>query len=586
MKRHSVVFKLFLVTSILIVVLFAVVMVMGGLFFDRYYRIAKSDRLEQSVQELADQYKSVLSDEHKTATLVGTFMNKNDASLAIFNREFERISIEPYFIQLQSHSKTVKILLSSEGTMLGDVPAVLRTGDKLVVDGFFMDEKDTIMQPAKLQPTTAEPEEGLTRVSGIISDLLLPENRSFNPYYQDSQLQRAFNSWYQRMAEGEVSLQKGEPLSGEWTDEWSGIRYAVTAVFLPEAGKNGRYVYAMTSLQPVGEAVHMLSQYFIYLAPAILVLVTLLSLLYSRIVSAPLVKLSQTAKRMAELDFRQHTLLQSKDEFGDLSRSLHMLSENLNATLNQLTQANEELQEEMVRKERSEQLRKELIANISHELKTPLGIVKGFAEGLQDDVARDKRERYLQHIVNETDRMNALIMDMLELSKFEAKAIRLQLEVIMPGRLVRNVAATFDQELHSKGLRIHIREQEEWLAKADPRRMEQVMINFLSNAVRHAAEDSTIYIDIAQSSPGIITIGIENEGPSLAADDLSRIWDQFYRVERSRDRKTGGTGLGLAIVKNILDLHGSRYSAANTEKGVAFYFTLEQASPTILTEES
>lgn len=584
MKRHSVVLKLFLVTSVLIVILFTIVMLMEGLFFDRFYRTSKSGRLEQSVQEFASQYKGVLSDEHKTSTLVGTFMNNNDASLAIFNRQYERITVNPYFIQLQTGTKTVDILLSSEGTMLNDVPTGLRTGDKLVVDGFYMDEKDTIMQPAKLQPSGDIPDAGLTRISGTISGLLLPENRSFNPYYQDAQIQNAVRDWTQRMDEAGGRLQKGLPLSGEWSDDWSGVRYAVSVIFLPDAGKNGRYIFAMTSLQPVGEAVHILSQYFIYLAPAILLLVTLLSLVYSRIVSAPLVKLSRTAKRMAQLDFSQQAMLQSKDEFGDLSRSMNTLSENLNATLNQLTEANEGLQAEVEKKERSEQLRKELIANISHELKTPLGIVKGFAEGLQDDVAREKRERYLQLIVNETDRMNALIMDMLELSKFEAKAIRLHPEIIMPGRLVRNVAASFDQALRSKKLRILIREPEEWMVTADPRRMEQVMINLLSNAVRYAAENSEIRIEIEESSPGIITTRIENEGPALAEEDLSRIWDQFYRAERSRDRKSGGTGLGLAIVKNILDLHGSQYGVQNTGRGVAFYFTLEQAAPMSMEE--
>ncbi|MFE4712564.1 sensor histidine kinase [Paenibacillus sp. NPDC056722] len=586
MKKNGVVLKLFVVTSVMIVIVFSIAMLVEGLFFERFYRTTKISKLEQNVQEFGRQYAAVHSGGDQAAHLLGDFMNQHDVSIAIFNHQFERISVEPYYIRIKSPAKSITIRISSDGTMLNDIPVGLHIGDHLVVDGLYMDEKDTIMQPAKLQPSGAQPEEGLSRVTGTITDLLLPEDRSFNPYYQDTLIQNALGDWMNKMDTDRDRLTKGLPVQMEWTDKWSGIVYAVVVLSLPEAGEGGRYVFAMTSLQPVGEAVSILTQYFLYLAPVILILVTLLSLIYSRIVSFPLVKLSKAATRMAELDFSQQPAINSKDEFGDLSRSMNKLSQNLDATLKQLTEANQELQEEVAKKERSEQLRKELIANISHELKTPLGIVKGFAEGLQDDVATDKRERYLHLIVNETDRMNALIMDMLELSKFEAKAVRLHPKEIYLGRLVRNVASSFDHQLGSKNLHIDILETEEWAVQADPRRMEQVVLNLLSNAVRYAEENSTIRIEIQQDSPGIIMTRIDNEGPSIPEDDLERIWDQFYRAERSRDRKFGGTGLGLAIVKNILDLHGSRYGAENTKQGVAFYFTLEQAEPMIITEES
>ncbi|MFF2015485.1 sensor histidine kinase [Paenibacillus sp. NPDC058177] len=586
MKKNGVVLKLFVVTSVMIVIVFSIAMLVEGLFFERFYRTTKISKLEQNVQDFGRQYAAVHSGGDQAAHLLGDFMNQHDVSIAIFNHQFERISVEPYYIQIESPAKSITIRISSDGTMLSDIPVGLHIGDQLVVDGLYMDEKDTIMQPAKLQPSASQPEEGLTRVTGAITDLLLPEDRSFNPYYQDTLIQNALGDWMNKMDTDRDRLTKGLPVQMEWTDKWSGIVYAVVVLSLPEAGEGGRYVFAMTSLQPVGEAVSILTQYFLYLAPVILILVTLLSLIYSRIVSFPLVKLSKAATRMAELDFSQQPAINSKDEFGDLSRSMNKLSQNLDATLKQLTEANQELQEEVAKKERSEQLRKELIANISHELKTPLGIVKGFAEGLQDDVAIDKRERYLNLIVNETDRMNALIMDMLELSKFEAKAVRLHPKEIYLGRLVRNVASSFDHQLVSKNLHIDILETEEWGVQADPRRLEQVVLNLLSNAVRYAEEHSTIRIQIQQASPGIIMTRIDNVGPSIPEDDLERIWDQFYRAERSRDRKFGGTGLGLAIVKNILDLHGSRYGAENTKQGVAFYFTLEQAEPMIITEES
>ena len=232
---------------------------------------------------------------------------------------------------------------------------------------------------------------------------------------------------------------------------------------------------------------------------------------------------------------------------------------------------------EIEEKQRSEQLRKELIANISHELKTPLGIVKGFAEGLQDGVADDKRDRYLSHIVNETDRMNALIMDMLELSKFEVKAIQLTLRSVSMTNLIQHVVDSFSHQLEYKNLQYKLNKEEELFVNIDARRIEQVVLNLLSNAIRHAEENSVITIRIERTSAKKVVTIIENTGPLIAEDDLSRLWDQFYRVEHSRDRKSGGTGLGLAIVKHILELHDSEFGVENTYQGVAFSFTLNES---------
>ncbi|MDG0812499.1 sensor histidine kinase [Cohnella rhizosphaerae] len=332
----------------------------------------------------------------------------------------------------------------------------------------------------------------------------------------------------------------------------------------------------MTSLQPVGEAVDTLKRYIAFLAPVVLVIGLLLSWVYSRMVSRPLVRLTRSATRLSELDFAGHEEIRSQDEFGELSRRMTAMSRNLEKALAELRQANAQLKRDVEEKERAERLRKELVANISHELKTPLGIVKGFAEGLQDGVAADKKERYLSLIVTETDRMNALIMDMLELSRFEVSAVKLQPEAISLTDLIRKALRSFSGKIEEKGLRLEAGTDEDWRVEADPKRIEQVLMNLLGNAIRHAAEGGALAIAVTRQSPDLVRATIENEGPPIAEPDLDRIWEQFYRAERSRDRKSGGTGLGLAIVKHILTLHGSEFGVRNTPRGVAFYFTLKE----------
>ncbi|MCQ6563549.1 sensor histidine kinase [Paenibacillus mendelii] len=581
MRKRGVVLKLFVVTTVLILLVFSLVMLAEGLFFERFYRTSKIHALERNMNQFAEQFKSAEADEQETSRLLGAFMNHNDANTSILNKRFDRITVHPYFLELQAGSKTITIRIPMNGVTMEAIPQGLQIGDQLVVDGIFMDEEDTILHPAAIrqQHNNTALEEGLVRVKGKITDLMLPEQRSFNPLYQDVLIDDALRDWVPRSEPYESRLQSGSPVQLEWTDEWSGVRYAVLIRSLPE-GKNGdRYLFVMTSLQPVGEAVEILKKYVVYMAPVILVLVLLLSLIYSRIVSRPLVMLNRSAARLAKLDFTVEPEIRSKDEFGELSRHMIAMSRNLDSALRELTQANEQLQEDMKEKQRSEQLRKELIANISHELKTPLGIVKGFAEGLQDEVASDKRDRYLAFIVNETDRMNALIMDMLELSKFEVKAVRLEMRSMSMTDLLQRVLDSFSQQLESKQLQVRLNhdEEDEPFVQADPRRIEQVVLNLLSNAIRHAVEDSVITIGVKRTSPGKVCTIIENTGPPIAEEDLSRIWDHFYRAERSRDRKSGGTGLGLAIVKHILELHESGFGAMNTPQGVAFTFTLNES---------
>ncbi|MFF2093378.1 ATP-binding protein [Paenibacillus sp. NPDC058174] len=577
MRRQGVVLKLFVVTSVLILIVFSLVMLAEGVFFERFYRSSKIHGLERNMNHFAEQFKLADADKQRVSRQLGTFMNQNDASTAILNSRFERMVIAPYYLVLQAEGKTITVQLPTDGMTIEDIPRGIQTGDHLVVDGIFMDEADTIMHPVTISRESTALGQGLVRVEGRVTEFILPEKRSYNPMYQDGLIDDALREWQPAAEANRTLLHKNGFVQAEWRDNWSGVQYVVLIKALTEDGS--RYLFVMASLQPVGEAVAILKQYFIYLAPIILLLVVLLSFIYSRIVSRPLVSLSRSAARLAQLDFTVQPEIHSRDEFGELSRHMVELSRNLDTALKELTQANLQLQADVEEKQRSEQLRKELVANISHELKTPLGIVKGFAEGLQDGVAGDKKDRYLALIVNETDRMNALIMDMLELSKYEVKAVRLQPRDFSLSVLIKGAAESFSGQLESKQLRILIdaEDGDELLVTADPVRIEQVVSNLLSNAIRHASENSIITVTMERTSAGAINTVIANAGPPIAEEDLERIWEQFYRAERSRDRKSGGTGLGLAIVKHIMELHESHFGVMNTKEGVAFYFTLEES---------
>lgn len=579
MKKRSVTTKLFAATSIFVMVLLGCILIGQKLFFERYYQSSKIQDLTTAVEGFSHTFAQQPADRNTAARFIGTIMNEHDASAAILDERFQNLRLEPYYIDIKVRDKTVTIRITSEGTQSGDIPQQLQVGDTITVDGFFIDEHNQVMKPVTIKKSalTTEPNSGHSQVTGVITELLLPDQRAYNPYYQNMLVEQALREWMAQEMDSLTQLGEGRAAHKQWSDPWSGVNYMLVLERLRSGNEDMSYMFVMTSLQPVSEAVSLLTSYFIYVVPGVIMILLLLSFVFSRIVSKPLVTLSQSAARMANLDFTVRTPIRTQDEFGELSQSLNILSSNLDETLRELTNANTKLQEDMQEKARLERLRKELIANISHELKTPLGIVKGFAEGLQDNVAVDKRDRYVAHILSEVDKMNALIMDMLELSRYEAKAVRLIRSNYSIDEQVRKAVDSFDVQRSDKQLIIEITSEEQVRVTADARRMEQVIVNLLSNAIRHAYEHSTIRIALYRLSAEQYCFRIDNNGPQLSEEKLLRVWEQFYRGERSRDRKSGGTGLGLAICRHILELHGSTYGVENTKDGVSFYFTVDRS---------
>ncbi|NRS47158.1 HAMP domain-containing sensor histidine kinase [Brevibacillus sp. HB2.2] len=576
--RLNVVTKLFAATFVFVFLLYALILIGEKFFFERFYLNAKVSELSQAMASFPDEYAKLPPDKHKLDKLVGTLMNRTDASIAIVDEQLRQLNLDPYFLEMKVANKNQVITLPLKEMKSTDLPEGLHVGDTITIDGIYMDEKNTIMKPiriARQSPSTNVTENGLTRVTAVISELMLPsQQRAHNPFYQDSLVADQIGQWLTQQSDEITQMKSGSFIQRKWTDPWSGVNYAIVIHrFSYQGGAN--YILAVTTLQPVSDAVSMLTSYSLYATPVILVILLLLSFVFSKIITQPLVTLSHSASRMANLDFTELASIHSRDEFGELSRHLNTLAGKLDQTLKDLKSANVTLREDLEHKEKMEQLRKELIANISHELKTPLGIVKGFAEGLKDDVAHEKRERYMDVILSEVDKMNELIMDMLELSKFEAKAILLRRQSCSVSEIIDRVAASFQLQLANKQVRLWLALPEEFNVWADPRRIEQVIVNLLGNAVRHANPSSEIRITGVLERE-CIRFRIENEGAHIPDDQLTRIWEQFYRVDSSRWRKSGGTGLGLAICKHILDLHGSDYGAENTVNGVAFSFTLDE----------
>lgn len=345
------------------------------------------------------------------------------------------------------------------------------------------------------------------------------------------------------------------------------VPYKIFVKRLTDRTGNPAYLFAMTSLQPVNEAAGVMRRYYGYIVAGTLLLVLLASFYYSRRIARPLLRMNDATQRMANLDFSARIPVTTEDEIGSLSRNINELSGLLHDHIIRL-------ERDIEKEKRLERTRKEFIAGVSHELKTPLSVIESCLYILKDKPDSRKRDYYFAAMEDEVKKMNLLVADMLELAKYESGTYVMEMTAFRLDAVLERVCAKLAPEIAGKGLRLHTRFVPVEVL-ANPLRVEQVVVNFLTNAIRYTPEGEHIFVTIVEKQ-ATVQVCFENNGARIPDEQMEKIWERFYRGESSRHRSTGGTGLGLAISKQILELHGAPYGAANTEDGVLFHFELNK----------
>lgn len=305
------------------------------------------------------------------------------------------------------------------------------------------------------------------------------------------------------------------------------------------------------SLVDVSEAARVLLQQLWVITAVLLIAALLLSLWLSRLFSRPVVSVTRAAKRMAEGDYSIKTPVTTHDEIGELTLALNELGDELG---------------------KAEELRRELIANVSHELRAPLTIIRGYAETVRDVTwpNEDKRTSQLNAIVEESARLGALVSDILDYSKLQSGTESIQLEHFSAEMELRELTGRFALAASQRDITIDLICDPGEIA-FDRGQFTQVVNNLLDNAVRHAREGTRIEIR-AEAHARAMRVSIENEGEQIPPDELPKIWDRYHRAPKTGEAGGLGTGLGLAIVKSILERHGVNYGAESDEKRTLFWF--------------
>ena len=361
-------------------------------------------------------------------------------------------------------------------------------------------------------------------------------------------------------------------LMGEDFSEGSGssrLEYMDVAVPVTSISGETRYVVYIIDNKQTVQSLNM--EIFTLILEAVLigfVISIVISLIISKTLLSPIQGITRAAEAMADGDFSSKIRVESEDEIGILAKTFNDMAAQIEAMLEEL--------------KRAEKLRREFVANVSHELRTPLTSIRSYAETISDnlELPQETEEEFLRVIINESDRMTKIVQDLLELSRFDSGNVKLSIEGFSIERSVRDVYAAIALEARKRGHKLNL--ELEWglpMIRGDRARIEQVLMNIITNALKYTPDGGTIEI-ISGSMDGNVFVRIEDTGVGIPSDDLERVFDRFYRVDKARTRESGGTGLGLSIAKDIITLHGGEIKLESVKgKGTSVTVMLPVEGP-------
>ena len=336
------------------------------------------------------------------------------------------------------------------------------------------------------------------------------------------------------------------------------------------------FVTMRSPLDSIRESANLANQFLIYLGIFGMFFGGILVWIFSRRITKPVLELARLSEDMANLNFDAKYTSGGKNEIGVLGENFNKMSDQLEKTISELKTANNQLQQDIEQKEKLENMRNEFLGNVSHELKTPIALIQGYAEGLKEGINDDPEstEFYCDVIIDEAGKMNRMVKNLLALNQLEFGEDDVQFERFDITSLISGVLQSLDILIEQKEAQVIFRHKNPVYVWADEFKVEQVVRNYVNNALNHIDGEKVIEIKITQEND-MAKITVFNTGTPIPEEDLPHIWEKFYKVDKARTREYGGNGIGLSIVKAIMDSFGKGYGAINHTNGVEFWFELD-----------
>ena len=412
-------------------------------------------------------------------------------------------------------------------------------------------------------------------------DILIKDDDNINIFTSNKDFLSTFgemNAMTNAINAGELIEENDKFIIRRLRESKTGISYILLSAKLD----NDYLLYIRIPVSSIQESVKI-SNNFLYLIAGFTILISAVIVNFvSRKFTEPILELNTIAKNMANLDFsHKYRITDADDEINNLGKSINQMSDKLESTIKQLRNTNIELERDIEEKSKIDEMRKSFISDVSHELKTPIALIQGYSEGLLENVNTDDESRkfYAEVILDETNKMDKLVKQLLELMKLEYgkrefsdkefNIVELEKEVIRKSKVM----------LDEKQVEVELLSPDEITVIADDFYIEQVITNYLTNAIKHVEERNGKKRIVIENSVNVeknkVRIKVYNTGINIKEEDMTRIWNRFYKIDESRNRADGGTGIGLSFVKAIMTNYKNEYGIVNKDDGVEFYFELD-----------
>ena len=360
-------------------------------------------------------------------------------------------------------------------------------------------------------------------------------------------------------------------------DKNNGIEYILIDSILEDDTKT----YIRLPISMIEESVRISNSFMYIVAIITIVLGGIAILIISEKFTKPIEELNEITNKMMKLDFdKKFKVQENEDEINELGKNINSLSDRLKNTIKQLKKNNSELERDVEEKAKIDEMRKRFVSDVSHELKTPIALIQGYAEGLIENVNTDEENRnfYANVILDESNKMDKLVKKLLELLKLENEETRfndINFDIV---ELIRGIIVNSNVMLEEKNIEVEFEEKHPIYVCADDFYIEQVVNNYFSNAIKNVEEIDgvkKIKVEIKNSEEqGKVRVSVFNTGKNIDEEEISRIWNRFYKVDESRQRTKGGSGIGLSLVKAVMNKYENQFGVENIENGVEFYFEI------------
>ena len=412
-------------------------------------------------------------------------------------------------------------------------------------------------------------------------DILIKDNNGINLYTTNKNFSTVIGSINDILdkVQGGKELESNDNFTiKKQRDSKNGLSYMMLSGKL----ENGYFLYIRIPLNSIQDSVSISNNFLLMMAGFTILIASIMVTIVSKKFTEPILELNNIAKKMSNLDFSQkYKVTNARDEINDLGRSINTMSDKLERTIKQLRNSNIELERDIEEKSKIDEMRKTFISDVSHELKTPIALIQGYSEGLLENVNNDEESRkfYAEVILDETNKMDKLVKQLLELMKLEYGKREFNNKEFNIVELEKEVIRKTNVMIEEKQAEIKFDENEDIRVFADDFYIEQVLTNYLTNAIKHVKNiDNENYIKITNKAipeKNKIRVTVFNTGDNISEENLPRIWNRFFKADEARNREDGGSGIGLSIVRAIMNNYGTEYGVENKENGVEFYFEID-----------